>query len=437
MAGLIKNFILSHSVLIQKLKEKLSSRFIQNAGWLGAAELVNRVSRLGVTVVIARLLSPHDYGLVAIVLTTNEFSNVFTLRGGIGSKLVQAPSEDLEILCDTAYWMNWILCILIFFIQCIAAFLISWFYDSNQLIWPICFMALSYLVLPTFAVPIALIYRENQIKIPAICNAVQAVLSNLLTVIFALLGLGIWAIVLPIVLTLPVWVFIARRSHTWRSRKPFTFYRWKEIADFSLNNMGVELLNKLRANLDYLLVGNFLGLEALGIYYFAFNAGLGISLNVLQSLTWSLFPHLCDSRGNLEELKERYFRAVKTIALIIVPLVVLQSGLAPLYVPIVFGQKWINAVPILMLICLSALPRPFGDAASALLNSIDRSRTVLGWNIIFTLIFTFSLLLSVKMGIFWVAASVLLSHLIGMPAFAVWATQSVFSAKNTSLSKAR
>ncbi|MHC5831979.1 MAG: oligosaccharide flippase family protein, partial [Nostoc sp.] len=100
-------------------------------------------------------------------------------------------------------------------------------------------------------------------------------------------------------------------------------------------------------NIDYLIIGRFLGINALGIYYFAFNAGLGISQNVINAFTSALFPHLCAARGDLKELKERYFSSLKFTAIIVVPLILLQSSLAPFYVPIVFGQKWVTAVPIL------------------------------------------------------------------------------------------
>lgn len=422
-------------MIIDKIKQVFSNRFIKNASWLGAAELINRVLRLGTTVVIARMLSPYDYGLVAVVLTTNEFSNVFTLRSGIGSKLIQANEEDVEVLADTAYWMNWLLCIAMFVIQCLAAFPIGWFYGSQEVIFPICVVALTYLMLPTFAVQNALIYRENRIKIPALCNALQALVVNVLTIVFAFLGFGIWAIVLPIILSLPVWIIVNRINHPWRSRKPFSLYRWREIAGFSLNVLGVDLLTKTRANLDYLLVGRMIGIDALGIYYFAFNAGLGISLNLIQALTWSLFPHLCDSRGNREQLKERYFGSLKVIAAIIIPWVFLQSSLAPFYVPIVFGSKWVTAIPILIIICLSAIPRPFSDAASMLLQSVDKSRIDFYWNIIFTTVFVVSLLIAVQWGIFWVAIAVLVSHALAMPLFTIWATRYVFKPKRLSVSK--
>lgn len=422
-------------MLIDQIKQKLSNRFIRNASWLGAAELINRVLRLGTTVVIARMLSPYDYGLVAVVLTTNEFSNVFTLRSGIGSKLVQAKEEDVDVLSDTAYWMNWLLCIAMFVIQCIAAFPIAWYYGSNQVILPICVAALPYLVLPTFAVQGALIYRQNRLKIPALCNAIQALVVNILTIAFALLGLGIWAIVLPIVLSAPVWIIVNRINHPWRSKKRFSLHRWQEIAGFSVNVLGVDLLSKLRANLDYLLVGRVIGIDALGLYYFAFNAGLGISLNLIQAFTWSLFPHLCDSRGDRVKLKEQYFSSLKVIAAVIIPWVLLQSSLAPFYVPIVFGQKWIAAIPILIVICLSAIPRPFSDAASMLLQSVDKSRLDLYWNLIFTVIFTISLLIAVQWGIFWVAIAVFLSHVLAMPLFTIWATRYVFKSNLSTFKK--
>lgn len=412
-------------MLINKLRQKFSGQYIRNVGWMGGAEFANRIFRLGTTVVIARVLTAYDYGLVAVVLTTNEIANVFTLRGGIGSKLIQARKEDVDVLCDTAYWMNWILCIALFFIQCLVAFPIAWFYGDNQVILPICAIATVYLMLPLYAVQGALIFRENRLNIIAFCNVGQSLIGSIFTIIMALLGMGMWAIVLPIILTNPVWIIINLKNHKWRPKKKFTLHRWREIAIFAINLLGVEILTKLRANLDYLIVGRFLGIDILGIYYFAFNAGIGISLNVINSLTWSLFPHLCEIRENIKELKKRYFNSLKTMAYIIIPLVLLQSSLAPLYVPIVFGEKWIKAIPVLMIVCLSAIPRPFAEAAGQLLQAVGKTHINLYWNLIFTVIFTIGLLIAVNYGILWVAVSVLISHVVALPFFTIYASRYV------------
>ncbi|MEH2035519.1 lipopolysaccharide biosynthesis protein [Nostoc sp.] len=419
-------------MLIDKLKQQLSGQFIRNVGWLGGAELANRVFRLGTTITLAHLLNPYDYGLVAVVLTTNEFATVFTLKAGIGSKVIQADEQEIKVICDTSYWLNWILCSSIFVIQCIAAFPIAMFYGNNQVILPICVAALVYLMLPMFMIQSALIQRENRLNIAALCNVTQSLIANFSTIALALFGWGMWAVVLPIVLSTPVWIVISYMNHSWRPPKSFTLERWQEITKFGKDILGVELLNKFRSNIDYLLIGRFLGINALGIYYFAFNAGLGISLNVMSAVTSALFPHFCQVRGNFKQLKERYFSSLKSIAMFTVPLIVLQSSLAPFYVPIVFGQKWVAAVPILITICLSALPLAIYNPTYLLLNAIGKTHINLYWNLIYTVLFTISLLIAVQWGIFGVAVTVFICQVVTQPAFSIWAIR-YFLAQNSPL----
>lgn len=418
-------------MIINKLKQQFSSKFIRNVGWMGGGELANRIFRLGTTVVLARLLSSQDYGLAAIVLTTKDFATIFTLRSGIGGKLIQADDQDVEVFSNTSYWLNWLLCIALFTIQCVAAFPIAFFYKNNQVVLPICISAIEYLLLPIFAIQMALVNRESRFKITALASTLQSLFANIATIILAFLGMGMWAIVLPGVLSTPVWIFVAYKSHSWRPTKKFSLYRWREIVDFGKNVLGVELLDKLRANLDYLLVGRFLGVDALGIYFFAFNAGLGISMNVINVLTWPLLPHFCEARGNLQVLKEKYFTSIKTIASVIIPLVLLQSSLAPFYVPIIFGQKWVIAIPILVLVCLSALPRPFASASGMLLIAVNKPDIDLKWNLIFTVFLAILLMVSMQWGILAVAVAVLIAHLVAMPIFSLWASKYVLGSNST------
>lgn len=414
-------------MLITKLKQRLSSKFVRNMGWLGGAELVNRIFRLGATFVLARCFTTYDYGLLAVIMTTYDLGSIFVQKSGITAKLIQADEKELEIFCNTAYWLSWVICCGIFFIQCITALIISWFYHDNHLILPICVLGLFYLMIPSFDVQAALIQRENRLNIIATCNAIQAMISNMTTIILALLGMGIWAVVIPFILSTIVWQVVTHKNHPWRPSASFTLERWQEIIGFGKNILIVEILNKVRANLDYLLVGAFLGIKELGIYYFAFNAGIGISLNVINAFVSSLYPYLCATRENLTQLQKKYTESLRTIALIVVPLVLLQSSLATFYVPIIFGEKWVAAVPILVMVCLSAIPRPFGEAASLLLIALDQGHITVYWNLIFTVIFAAALLITVKSGVFWVAATVLIIHLLILPIFTIWASKYAFN----------
>ena len=421
-------------MLINKLKQISSGQFIRNVGWLGGAELANRIFRLGTTITLARMFSPQDYGLMAIVYTIFDFATVFTLRGGIGAKIVQADEQDVKTICDTCYWLNWILCGAVFLFQCIAAFPIAQFYGNNQLILPICTVASVYLMFPFFMVNSALIERENRLKITALCNASQSFFANIITVILALLGMGVWAIVWSMVLTTPVWIVITWMNHSWLPPKSFQLDRWHEITHFGKNLLAVDLLVKLRLNLDYLIVGKFLGINELGIYYFAFNAGSGITMNVVNNFITALYPHICAVRNNYNEFKKRYFSSIKLITLILVPLVILQSVLAPLYVPIIFGKKWIDAIPILIIICLSVIPRTFKGTSSILLNAVDKTQITLYFDIVYTVIFAAALLVVVKWGVFWVAVAVLVVHSIISLIFHVLSFQYAFG-KNAYASK--
>ncbi len=415
--------------LIQNIKSRLSGQFLRNAGWLGSAELANRVFRIGTTVTLGRMFSPQDFGLMAIIYTTFEFATILPLKGGIGSKIIQAPEAELPLICDTAYWLNWLVCGGAFCVQCAASIPIAQIYGDSRLILPICCVALMYLIYPFFLVQSALITRENRLKVIALCNATHSFMSNVITVLLALLGFGIWSIVWAMLLSLPAWVVITTRNHSWQPPKSFTLKGWRSIFGFSKNILGTEILTKLRNNLDYLIVGGALGVNELGLYYFAFNAGSGITMNVVNVLMTALFPHLCTAQESLEKLKIQFMSSMKTIALCLVPLVLLQSALAPFYVPIVFGEKWTPAIPVLIVICLSVLPQAFKMGSSLLLNAIGETRLPFYFDLGFTILFTVALFIAVGWGVLPVAFTVLILHLLVSLAFCAASIRYVFVSK--------
>ncbi len=414
------------TTLTSLLSSLKGDRFVRNIGWMGASELVIRVFRLATTVILARFLSPEDYGLAAIVLTTHEFIRVFT-RNGIADKIVQADAAEVENLCRTAYGLNWLIALGLFTLQCLAAFAIAGFYGNANLILPICLVAGTYLIYPLATVQTALIRRENRLKILALISSVQVSVDNILTAILALAGWGMWAIILPKFLVAPIWIGLCFKYHPWRMTQSFTLAGWRNITSFATRILGVELLTTLRENIDYLLIGRLVSVQALGVYYFAFNAGLGISLSVINAIRVSLFSDLCDLKSDPGQFIERYTQSLRKIFLLIVPLVILQSSLAPLYVPLVFGEKWVarGAIPILILICCSALSRPFADAASLMFRAFGRPQIELRWNLVFTVCLTAAIWCGTHWGIVGAASAVLLTHLILQPLYTLWATRQV------------
>ena len=413
-------------MLTSKFRNLLSGQLIRNVGWLGTAELFNRVFRLGTTVTLARIFSPADYGLMAVIYMTFELVTVFLHRGGVAAKIIQADEAEVAELANTAYWLQWMVCIGFTIFQCIASFFVAWFYDDRQLIPLLCVASLVYLLNPLCSIHLALIERQNRLKVIAVCNAVQSFVTNTAIVTLCLLGAGVWAIVCSTIAAQFVWIAISWRSVTWQPPKKFQLKGWRTIINYSKNIIGIELLNKLRLNLDYLIVGRFLGMTELGFYFFAFNAGSGILMNIVNTFMSALFPFLCAARTNAQKLRQDYFHSLKTLALVVVPIVLLQSALSPWYVPIIFGEKWRGAVPVLILICLSVIPYTFKQAATWLLNAMDRSRVTLYVDLIFTSIFGVLILSVVDRGIFWVAIVVLASRSLVSLGFNFWTIKNVF-----------
>ena len=420
--------------MLTRIKNKLNSLrsgnaedvFLQNLGWLGASEVFVRLTRLVTVVVLARVMDPLLFGLAALVLTVNELIRVFN-RNGIGAKIVQCSNDELQAITNTAYRLNFIFCISLFIIQCATAYPLADFYSAPEIVPMLQVLSLSYLLMPFGMVQASLVQREQRLKTVALIDGSQVGIDNLITTLLALFGLGAWAIVLPKFLTSPIWVFGYRRAYHWKPSGRFlSFQLWRDVLQFGRYYLSIELLKTARLNLDNMIIGRVLGMEALGLYYFARNAGLGFSLTLINAINSALYPNLCAVKDNARELKALFIRNLKLIAIIAVPLISLQAGLASIYVPIVFGDQWLNTVPVLTLLCLSALPRPLAESASALTLATGRINLDFKWNILFTTIFIISISIAASIGLTAVAGTILLIYAVSHPIYLAYVWQRVF-----------
>lgn len=404
--------------LTAALRARGSSAFVRNLGALGAGQIAMRVSRLLTTVVLSRLLLPNDFGLAAIVLTVWEIVGLFT-RNGIAAKVAQVEAADLEAVAHTARTLIWIVCAILVALQLLIAVPVALTYHDTRLALPIALMAVVYFVPALCDIQGAMLMREGRLGRIALAGAVQVTTDNLLTALLAVCGLGMWAIVLPKILVAPIWVIGIRTGHAWRPTRGFSLAGWREIARFGRDVGGVELLTTLQANVDNLIVAACLGVEALGFYYFAFNAGLGITLGFVNAFSSAVYSHLCQVRADPEQLSRRYRQSLRTLGGLLVPVVLLQVLAAPFYVPIVFGARWTPAIPVLMLICASALARPFAATCSQLLKAVGRPDIELRWQAALSLVLVAALLAGTHWGIVGVAAAVLVVQATFLTAYAV------------------
>ncbi len=365
------------------LRARAGERLVRNLGWYGLSELVVRLSRLVTTVILARMLFPQDFGIAAVALTCFELVRVLA-SNGVGQMIVRATPETLEAASATAWRTSFVTVTAMIVLQLTLASVISSLMSRPDVFAMLAVLALSYLALPLTEVSYWRILRSNRMKSIAGINAAQVLLDNALTAGLAIAGFGAWAVVLPKLLTTPLYVYLMWRAEPFSIPRAALVTPLSEVKAYALPVLGTEILAALRLHLDKVLVGGVLGVEALGVYTFAFNAGLGLSLTLSAALSASLYPHLAEAGLTRRALIDRFDAAQKTTVLPISIIIAVQAVLALVYVPIIFGERWTFAAPMVAMICVSGIARPFFDATGQLLRASGETQRELIGATVFT-----------------------------------------------------
>ena len=383
-----------------------------NISYLIASEATIRTTRLVTAVVLARMLSSHEFGVIAIAMTLQEIVHTLT-RNGIGAKIIQTNTPQLNAVCNTVYRLNWQICLILFAIQCAIAHPLAHFYHYEDLFLLVLVLAIPYLIYPWAMVQVYLIQRENRLNITALANGTQVSIDNLCCAVLALSGFGIWSVIIPKIIVAPLWVIYYRYVQPWRpDRKKYPEFK-KDILSFSGHVLGAEICATSRRHIDRLLIGYFLGLDILGIYYFAVNAGLGLTLSISSAFNTAFYPHLCQVKNNKIAFQQAFKKGLLIIIAVSLLLFGSQAFLATWYVPLIFGEKWQHAIPLLMILTLSGILRPAADACAQMLRAINKPFIDFKWNLLFTVCLSLSIYLS------------LLSNTIDNVAYAIFYTHSL------------
>jgi PST family polysaccharide transporter len=359
--------------LTGRLRGMLSDRLVRNIGWYGLAELANRLTRLVTAIVLARSLFPADFGIAATAIVVFEIISVLAMNG-IGQAVVRASDEELPAVINTARRASWVVCLSAFALQLAVGYGLSIYNGRPDLFWMIACLAGVFLTLPFGQMQAHLIVRANRLHVLAGIAVVQVAVDNILTAVLAFCGFGAWAVILPKLLTAPIWVIGMRRSQREMPARSAGYAPVVPLARFAAAVIASELLVAARFNLDKVLVGSILGLEALGIYYFVFSAGIGFSLSLTNALSASVYPHLTEMAAQPRAMLARYDGMIWRAVLPCASVIALQAAMAPLYVPLVFGERWAPYAYLVAILCGSAIAKPLFDSACQLLRAVGRPR---------------------------------------------------------------
>lgn len=345
------------------------SALLRGLAAYGSAELVVRVTRILTVIVIARRLSPEMMGAAALSLSLFELVRVLA-NAGIGQRIIAAPTAVLAATCNSAHRLFWIWCPIIAALQLMLAAVLAATQPAAAAM--LALLSLVYFTMPAGLVQVFLLMREGRLTTTARIGATQTLADHLLTLVLVLAWPDpasiAFAIVLPKLLTTPIWLAGVRRARPWTRDAAAGFAPVAGFVRFGAGVLATEIAGAARAQIDKLIIGALLGVKALGIWYFAFNAGLGITTSFVGAFGTVLFPWLCKAVDR-DGRARRYRRGILIGLAVFLPVTLAQVLLAPIYVPLLFGSQWTDTAPLVALLGLAALPMVASAATTAWLRA--------------------------------------------------------------------
>ncbi len=354
------------------LHRPVATPFLRNLMAYGASEVAAKASRLLVVVTVARSMEAEQIGLAAAALAAGDILKSLT-QTGVGQRIIAAPETQLDAVCATARRIFTLWSMGLFALQLAIAAILYSIGASPLLAGLVGLLALEYLFMPTGLVQAALAMREGKLRQTAAIAGGQVVGANLMSALLALCWPGAVALVLPRILAAPIWLIAMRRLRPWRPQRDSAHARLAPFLRYGAAVLGIEVARALRLQSDKLLVGALMGPEVLGLYFLAFNAGLGLAGSFSTALAVVMFPHLCAATDRDAALRHCVLVSIGTIT----PAVLAQALLAPLYVPILFGGGWGDIAGIVSILCLVAIPMTLWSAVAGWLRANDRASTEL------------------------------------------------------------
>lgn len=365
----VRHFATDH--LLTSIKGRaLSSSFVTML-----AQGVQFVLMLGSTMILARLLSPRDFGLVAMVTTVIGFLRIFN-EAGLSTATVQREGIT-HIQVSNLFWTNIVVGGAIALLLAVLAPAVAWFYREPRLIAVTLALCITFLLTSVAVQHLALLKRQMRFRAIAVIQISATGAGALAGVVMAWTKCGYWSLVgmqlaTPFVALLLAWSF-----SRWRPQLPKRDGTTRSLLHFGAHLTASSFLWSLARGCDSLFIGRVYGPAPLGLY----SRAAALLMRPVEQAIPTLGGVLVPTLSRLQANPERYRRAVLQIYDIIAVTTFLLAGLLlALAQPLtlfVLGQKWENAAPIFAGFTVVALYYPINDVASWLLTSQGRGKDFL------------------------------------------------------------
>ena len=328
--------------------QKLRSKVYSGVRWSAVSAWGRQAFRFGISIVLARLLLPQDYGLLAMANVFVGFLAVF-MTMGFGTVVIQCR-EVSEALLSSLYYTVLAIGALLAVATCAAAPACAWIYQDTRIIPVMAVLSVSFLLSAPGCIPSALLNREMRFREIAVIELFSVVIGGAISLILAFTGFGVWALVTGFLANTAIASVLYQAISSWRPRMVFQWSQIRSVWHFGANLTGFSVFNHFARNADNFIIGMFLGAGPLGFYSLAYGILLKPSEAVTAVVSRALFPALSRTQDDDVRLKALYLRACGAIAFVTFPMMLGLMAVAHSFVQIILGDKWLPAIPLIVVL---------------------------------------------------------------------------------------
>jgi len=388
--------------------QKPAKESLRGGGVMMAAQAFRFLVQTASTMLFARLLTPHDFGYIAMVTAVTGF--VTLIQDANLSTVTVQRSEISNEQVSTLFWINVVLSVVVMLAVMALAPAIAWFYHEPRLVWITLAVAVSFVFGGLSVQHQALLKRNRQFKRLATADVIGMAAGFGVGAFMARSGYGYWALVgatfgSAVTSCAMTWIVCS-----WRPEKPVRASGLRSMMEFGGKLTGFQVLTYFTRNFDNIVIGRVLGSVALGIYSKAY-ALLALPINQINTpLSSVVIPALSRLQNRPEEYATFFLRALRTLSFFTVPLVVFSSIFAHDVVLVLLGPRWLRAAVIFQLLAPAALVGAVNVAPGWLCVSLDKSRQQLIYGMISAPVCVVAFLIGVHWGAEGVAAGFSLTY---------------------------
>jgi len=321
--------------------------------WRGSSEILQQLSQIVFTIILARLLDKSDFGLVAMAMLINRFVTSCT-NIGFGTAIIQSQTVTTGQI-SAIFYIQLVLNIILSIMVLAGSEIASIFFSEPELI-PIV-QALSLLIfLNTFKFPTILLRKKLDLKQLTLVEVISIIVSNLIAIYLAFSGFAVWALVWKLIIQNFISGLLSFYFSNWLPTQP-TFSGIKPLFNFGFNMLGAQIVNFFSENMISLLTAKFMGKEILGSFHIAYNLAIIPASKIKSILTLVLTAGFSKIKDNEKKFRDNYILVLKYSSLLFIPFMFMVMAVSSNLIITLYGVKWASTGKLLMYLSLVGLFR--------------------------------------------------------------------------------